>query len=681
MMNSMLLPLLLAAAPQAAEDNAKARELDKVQVTATRVAEALSAIPTAVSVIDREEIKRDHAQTPIDLMRKVPGVFVQHTTPGQGTPIVRGLKGSEVLHLVDGFRLNNAFFRNAPNQYFALVDAQNIDRIEVARGPASTLYGSDAMGGVVQVLTPSVGFATGDTEYSGLSRSIYSTAELQRSTHIRGAMAGQSAAVDLGLTYNKVGALDVGEGANRLPFTNYKAYGGNLKARFKIAEGQELVFNYQDQKQPSTPRHDVLLRGFGPRPENAEFQFQPNRRQFAQLRYLITSGLFGIDTIEAQLGRQRIDDDRVLREFGTFNRDFEQNRSTLDGLVLQASRGWSEHSTVFGADLYFDRVDSALQRVDIRTGASSLPAARFPNDSFQRSLGFFVNDDWRISDQLDLISGIRWSNQATILKPADRGIGVNVDFDDFSGQLGLRYSLTDEFALVGNLGRGFRAPNIFDLGTFGNRPGNRFNKPNPNVEPETILSGDFGFKYSSEGITLEGFLFKSRYDDKIVSVLTGEVISGRQVTESRNVSKVDLYGAEFGMRYRSAAWEAWASASLVRADEQASGLETDGDRIPPLNGSLGARWYYSDQLSFEGYSFFAADQRRLSARDATDARINPNGTPGHMTANMAVAYEQGPWFARLALENAFDLSYRQHGSGIDQPGRNLILSFERNFDF
>ena len=82
------------------------------------------------------------------------GVYLQQTTPGQGAAIIRGLKGSQVLHLIDGMRLNNAFFRNAPNQYLGLVDAYNTERTEVVRGAAPSLYGADAMGGVLQVLSP-----------------------------------------------------------------------------------------------------------------------------------------------------------------------------------------------------------------------------------------------------------------------------------------------------------------------------------------------------------------------------------------------------------------------------------------------------------------------------------------------------------------------------------------------
>jgi outer membrane cobalamin receptor len=139
--------------------------LEEIQVTATREPRTPFEIPTAVTIIGPKEIERLSPQVLPDLLRGEVGTFVQETTPGQAIPIIRGLKGSEVLHLVDGMRLNNAFFRNAPNQYVALVDAYNVERVEVLRGPASTLYGSDAMGGVVQIITPVPRFETEEWQW------------------------------------------------------------------------------------------------------------------------------------------------------------------------------------------------------------------------------------------------------------------------------------------------------------------------------------------------------------------------------------------------------------------------------------------------------------------------------------------------------------------------------------
>lgn len=147
------------AAETAGETSERCREgdvvcLDTVQVTATKRPESTLHIPAATTIVGGRRLRETAPQTPMDALHGEVGTFVQQTTPGQGVVIVRGLKGSEVLHLVDGFRLNNSIFRNAPNQYIALVDGQSLDRIEVVRGPSSTLYGGDAMGGVVQMLTP-----------------------------------------------------------------------------------------------------------------------------------------------------------------------------------------------------------------------------------------------------------------------------------------------------------------------------------------------------------------------------------------------------------------------------------------------------------------------------------------------------------------------------------------------
>ncbi|MGE3106649.1 MAG: TonB-dependent receptor plug domain-containing protein, partial [Lysobacterales bacterium] len=143
-----------AEAGQSASKSHKqpASKLGTIQVTATLRAEDSARISAPVTVVDSERLHQQ-AATPIEALRGQAGAFVQQTTPGQSAVFVRGAKGSEVLHLVDGFRLNSTIFRNAPNQYFALVDGQALDRIELLRGPSGSFYGSDAMGGVVHMLS------------------------------------------------------------------------------------------------------------------------------------------------------------------------------------------------------------------------------------------------------------------------------------------------------------------------------------------------------------------------------------------------------------------------------------------------------------------------------------------------------------------------------------------------
>ena len=124
------------------------------EVTASAREQSVLESAAAVTVVGNEQLRQRRANVLPEALRGEVGTWFQQTTPGQGTPVLRGLKGSQILNLVDGMRLNNAFFRSAPSQYLALVDSMNVRHLEVVRGPSPTLYGHDAMGGVVNVITP-----------------------------------------------------------------------------------------------------------------------------------------------------------------------------------------------------------------------------------------------------------------------------------------------------------------------------------------------------------------------------------------------------------------------------------------------------------------------------------------------------------------------------------------------
>ncbi len=670
-----------AAAPDAATvPSAKARELEEVQVTATRRPESRFEVPTATSVVGARQIREAAAQTAMDLLHGEPGTFVQQTTPGQAVVIVRGLKGSEVLHLVDGFRLNTAFFRNSPNQYMALVDGQALDRIEVVRGPSSALYGGDAMGGVVQLLTAEPRFEGDTFEARGRFRSQYAYADLSTQSRIEGATGRDSLAVSGGVSYQDASELRTGDGGRR-PFTAYTAKAANAKASFAFGDGHELMLQGQFLEQPSTPRYDELVPGFGQaQSTSVEFAFEPQIRRFAQARYRHTAGTALWDSLEAQVGRQEIVDDRRSRERGTTNRELEQNSSELDGFVLQASKALGAHYLTWGAEYYTDTIRSARVRQNVNTGVVTQRPARFPDDSTMDQLGVFVANDV-VLGRWDLNGGLRYSRVDTSFSNFG-GFSAENENDDLSGNVGVAYALAETWKLVSNLGRGFRAPNIFDLGAFGSRPGNRFNIPNPELEPETLTTVDFGVKHDGARFSAEAFAFASRYDDKITSVLTGErTEAGQLIVQSRNATKLDLNGFEAGVRGRLRDdLEIYATATYTRGDEELAGDEYPADRVPPLFGKAGARWRASDRVTVEGYAYYATKQDRLSPRDTIDPRIDPEGTAGWVTWNARFA-----WAARddldlsLRLENLGDRGYREHGSGLDEPGFNAIVGLDWRF--
>jgi outer membrane receptor protein involved in Fe transport len=373
---TLIAPLLLTLLGQADSP----AELSPMQVTAGRQESSVFDVSRAVSVVDREQLEIATPLIPADLLRGLPGVYLQQTTPGQGIPIIRGLKGSENLHLVDGFRLNNAFFRNAPNQYLALVPATNLERVEVVRGPASALYGSDAMGGAVQLITRQPEFGTPIRYESRLQMS-----SADHAITASGAVEGgdEDSAWRLHAALQDVGDRKTARGT--VSPSAYQARSLATSYRQQANEHLEWRVDLQAVRQPSTPRVDELLPGFGQdEADSAEFQFEPNQRTFVH-GILQGDDLPIADHWQVHLGYQQIRDDRRSRNTGSNQRRLENNSSDLWGLTAQFDRlvrGWS---LVYGFEHYRDKVESDRRGVDILDATTQDLIARFPDGSTQRS--------------------------------------------------------------------------------------------------------------------------------------------------------------------------------------------------------------------------------------------------------------------------------------------------------
>ncbi|NCF63886.1 MAG: TonB-dependent receptor [Gammaproteobacteria bacterium] len=297
------------------------------------------------------------------------------------------------------------------------------------------------------------------------------------------------------------------------------------------------------------------------------------------------------------------------------------------------------------------------------------------------SAAIYASNHWRW-DRLSLNAGLRYSWFEIYLPPSSELDSVKLTPSDLTGDIHLNYEINPGVHLVSNVGRGFRPPNIFDLGTLGSRPGNRFNVPNPSLKPESVWSYDVGIKSSTDRWQIEAYAWYSDYRDKISSRFTGELTpGGRQVVSSDNLNSAQLYGLESGLRYRATdSVELYAVVNYTRGEESDDGLTVPADRIPPLNGRLGLVYEPNDRFRIEAYLDFANRQDRLSPRDEEDPRINPSGTAGWGTANLLFGWQATARLeVGLRLQNLSDREYREHGSGIDAPGRNLGIWFNANF--
>jgi outer membrane receptor protein involved in Fe transport len=670
--------LLFAAGQARAVDETieEARPLEHVQVTATRRAATEFDVSAAVNQVTAADIESESPDVLAEMLRGLPGTFFQQTTPGQGIPVIRGLKGSQVLHLVDGMRLNNAFFRNAPNQYLGLVDAFAADRMEVVRGASGALYGADAMGGVVNILTATPDFEGPDWQHRSSLYTSFNSADDAWVVNARTSGGRSGLGLTAGITLQDHSDRRTGDGATPRP-SAYRSEAADLKLVADIDERSDLMLSVQVLEQPATPRIDELVPGYGQaEPASEQFLFQPNRRTFLHTRYRHHGDSAWYEDLEVHLARQVITDDRTTRDFGSPRVISEQNESTLDGLTLQLNSTLPGGTLLtWGLEYYADTVSSGRQQLDTGTGAVAAARPRFPDRSTMDSAAAYVSSEWRPGKRFTIGGGLRYS-AFDIRLPAGAGVPeTRLRPDDFTGDVSLVFEVSDTLHLVGNLGRGFRPPNIFDLGTLGARPGNRFNVANPDLGPESVWSYDLGFKSTGASWDYEVFAFYLDYTDKITSVATGETTpEGRTVVRSENRNRVSLYGLEAGLRrLLGERLEIYGVFNYTRGEERdGAGGEFPADRIPPFNGKLGVRFEPREDLRISGFLLFAGAQDRLSPRDAGDPRIDPDGTPGWGTFNLRLSWQASDRLQLgLKLENLGDKAYREHGSGIDAPGLNV----------
>jgi outer membrane receptor protein involved in Fe transport len=641
--------------------------LDEITVLATRRPVLVDEVSAAVTTVAGEDVI-DHKLT-TDALASLAGVSLQQTTPGQGAVIIRGLKGSAVLHLVDGMRLSNAMFRTAPTPWFALVPATSVERLEVVRGTQASLYGSEAVGGVVQSVSRLPSFQSDEIEYAGDVAMGFDSAELQRSLRATLDMGTRRLASSFSAEYLRTGDRRVG-GGQRVGPSGYESMALRAVVRGTPTGDRSWFVDLHFLEQPETPRIDELVPGFGQtEPSSSEFVFAPNQRLFAHLQHQHTASS-GIDW-KIDGAWQRIVDDRITRDLGAPDRRLENNRSDLYGLTVNAVGGDDAASWIVGVDVYYDEVSSARRSQNINDGSITTLAPRFPDGSTVTHGGVFGNVQWRLGDRHSVSAGIRYSDVRIDLPD-----GTTIEPARLSGDLGWVYDFSDTWQIVANAGAGFRAPNIADLGTLGNRPGNRFNIPNTSLDAEGVTHGDLGLRHRTDRWQFELLLFALRYADRIVSVSTGDVTpDGRDIVQSVNAASSSIRGIEAGMSANlTNRIGVRAVLNYTYGDQRVADTEEPADRVPPLSGRVALEYTYNDRWGFDAWLVAASSQDRLSDRDVRDVRINPLGTPGWASFGASASWAAANWQLSLGVDNLFDRRYRSHGSGIDAPGRNIFMT-------
>ncbi len=230
-------------------------------VTAARHDQRLIDSPRQIVVVTAEEIRRRNYRNTPDALSDIVGVFVQETNDGAGSPIIRGLVGNQILILVDGIRLNNGAYRLGPNQFLNTIDLNQIERIEVVRGAGSVLYGSDALGGVVQIITRAAGRKPGTGAVGARWFSRLSSADTGAIGRVE--VSSQTGPLGFvgGLTLKRFGERRGGMDTGAQGLTGYDEWDGDAKAAFQLAVNQELIIAAQRVTQRHVQRSDVVTAG------------------------------------------------------------------------------------------------------------------------------------------------------------------------------------------------------------------------------------------------------------------------------------------------------------------------------------------------------------------------------------------------------------------------------------
>ncbi|MBA2351490.1 MAG: TonB-dependent receptor plug domain-containing protein [Burkholderiales bacterium] len=660
-----LIAAALAAHPavnSAYAQNAELR-LPEIGVTATRAEREVFKTPQAINVITNREVIESNAAATPDILQGEAGILIQKSNTGGGSPFIRGLTGKQVLLLVDGVRVNNSYFRFGPHQYLNTIDPNVIERIEVVRGPSSVLYGSDALGGVINVITKRPGLSARGAATGGLVALRGATADESLAGRAQVEYSGDRLGAIGGVSLKHFGNLDGGGDIGEQEPTAYDEADGDFKLNYRLSGNQEIVFAQQYMRQYDVPKTNEVVLGSA-----AKFDYEPQIRSLTYLEYhaaKLVNPLF--DTVKFNLSYNRLKEGERIIQRATPNIETRELTDVeTPGVVAQFNKDIAaSHRLTYGVDYYYDRFDTSKTRLNLAAGTATPIAPGTPDGATYDSLGIYLQDEIRLGSRADLIAGVRYSQFEADGAIQDQQL--NLSNSKTTGSLLGLYRVTENLNLVGGISQGYRAPNIEDF--FG-RVDFATEIPNLNLQPETSLNRELGFKYLSGSMFGDVRYFYSTYEDLIARVTVAPGVRQRQ-----NLREATIQGIETSISYAlRGGWGIRGALAYTRGRDDVTGNPLQ--RIPPLNGSAHLRYAPSQETWAELYSLFARKQDRLSPEDLTDPRIPEGGTPGYATINFSVGYRPAANQELIGtVENIADKKYKTHGSGVFAPGINLIVSY------
>lgn len=543
--------------------------LREITVTATRSARAVFGTPHPVTVVDSTTIRQSMSHNAADLLRTTPGIDIIGVGPNQNRVSIRGQRGQRILILEDGIRLNNSRRQQDFGEIPALVGTNDLLKVELVRGPASVLYGSDAIGGVMNMVTNRGPYGRSGTTVGGLLSYRYTgSGDLQQ---VNGTLAGH-----LGRLGFTVGS----QYRNADPYLSPSGTFGNVTlhqpVRVEDSGVQDANYHAEVGYGPSTlsrlylryTRYDAKDAGFGfVEPEalgeeggsRIRLYYPEQEVDRVSVGYTNTGVGLGladkIDLTAYTLLNQRNFSRSILVPLGPTARLASDSRTLTDsrtnGFRLEAAKAIGSHVVTYGADFFNERSDNSDSSRTVVTGfgppstrVSTTPSV--PNATY-RSVGLFAQGELTFSNRVDLVVGARWQAvTAETRETAGLTAGpVSSSDNALVGSANLGIGVTDHLKAVVAVGRAFRSPNLIERFFSGpTSDGSGFQRPNPDLVAETSLNLDAGLKYQRGALYAEAFVFRNEIRDGVRIALTGDTQQGQPVFQNINVDKLREVGVE-----------------------------------------------------------------------------------------------------------------------------------------
>ncbi len=713
------------------EEIKRTTKVEKIVVTATRGEMGYYDVPATATVVSSEDIERSNPQNVTEILNEVPGVEVSGTGAAgsfRGIPSIRGWSSNRVLILVDGQRLNNTrestdFAGIVP----ALVDVHQIERVEIVKGAGAVLYGSDALGGVINIITKKADeqdkliggsvelrYSTADEQSSGrvgiygtagffsyrLGYSAYDADNYRVPDTFQLRPDFWRAGVSPATTFDYVpGSLSRGSnidyfGAFRLSNNHRIELSGQHKetrdAEFPVSLGNLDYINY-DSSIPVIPfscnaggcgqflsfpvydwdRVNLGYRGtelgiFDKIEGNIYYQ-ETHKDSLTGLDFLIAPPPFpGADPISFGLNfltSSIIESKGVNVKFDSF---FTQ-----------------QHLVTYGIDYYEDDLDETHFTNDVRD-EQSVP------DSTSDNMAGYVQYSGKLlsSQRLLLIAALRYDSNSYKSKndpfyqddPATPELEkqpFDVTENDVTWNLGTTYQCSSNWNSYINIGRSFRAPNLQERAVSGAVSFGGYFIQNPDLEAETNTNYEVGVKSQYDKFAVEAAIFYSKIRDLITAVNVDDPLTPFFTeVQLRNIDRVEALGGELFLQYQPHEdWDIHTTYSRQKREDEETGERIVGD--PPQKVTLGVRWEpVGNKFWVEWNSKFVDRQKSID-----DPEFGQDTVPGYGVHSIQGGYNINKYItATLTINNIFDKVYFESLSpNWWAPERNFVLGLRSAF--